>query len=58
MTSVALAGVLTQWQAIRVAMARRKYGVSYPTVGPAAVLPSGMRCLQGCAAWSRRRGQG
>ncbi|KAL4447865.1 hypothetical protein ABPG75_005084 [Micractinium tetrahymenae] len=32
MTSVALAGMLTQWQAIRVAAARRKYGVSYPTM--------------------------
>lgn len=32
MSSVALAGVLTQWQAIRVAVARRKYGVNYPTV--------------------------
>lgn len=32
MSSVALAGVLTQWQAVRVATARRKYGVNYPTV--------------------------
>ncbi|KAL4442446.1 hypothetical protein ABPG77_005030 [Micractinium sp. CCAP 211/92] len=32
MSSVALAGVLTQWQAVRVAIARRKYGVNYPTM--------------------------
>ena len=33
MTSVALTAAMTQWQAIRVGLARRAFGVNYPAVG-------------------------
>lgn len=54
--STALTALTTQWMAVRVALARAKYGVSYPDMYADSSVKDGnvFNCIQVCVCWKKK----
>ena len=55
--SAALTALTTQWMAVRVALARSKYGVSYPDMYADRSVKDGnvFNCIQVCVCWLEKQ---